>query len=151
MDKYEGATIIVVEEGKATHYPYSQVIEEKLKYEYSGGKKNKSPANICWDCGTFYNCPKIWHEVKKTIEEYPFIEEGYCVISKDGEIMTFAIHKCSKFTVPPPQKKYTNNEKKGMFEELEEHAKDFGIDTTKVPDNNIYEFPKRNKKKVKKK
>ena len=44
--------------------------------------------HLCWkcDCASPLQCSKVEDIVKKEIEEYPFITDGYQIFTKDGKL-----------------------------------------------------------------
>lgn len=54
---------------------------------------------LCWDCRNAYpsTCQKIADIHKLLIDEYDFINTGYQIFDKKGEMTHFAVVECSNF------------------------------------------------------
>ena len=63
--------------------------------------------HLCWEnCKNARadSCPKIENIVKKNIEEYGFITDGYQIYDENGNVDQFIVTGCEKYTKEPPRK-----------------------------------------------
>lgn len=62
--------------------------------------------HLCWeDCfnASADKCPKVRNKIKLSIDKYDFIQEGYQILNKKGEIDRFIVTKCDKYEKATPQ------------------------------------------------
>ena len=85
--------------------------------------KTKKAVHMCWhNCSNAFTtkCPKIQDEIKKMINEYDFITDGFQIINSKGQIDRFVVTKCLNYIKEKPktytvaEKERLNNIKKGL-------------------------------------
>ena len=68
--------------------------------------ENVRKIHLCWkcDCASPLQCSKVEDIVKKEIEEYPFITDGYQIFTEDGKLDEMVVTGCNNFV--PERKVY---------------------------------------------
>ena len=75
---------------------------------------DQSQRHMCWEnCANALpgKCPKISDRLFiKTLEDFPFITDGYQVFSENGEVERFVVNSCDNFKLEIPKKRISSKE-----------------------------------------
>ncbi len=98
----------------------------------------KSYCHLCWDCDNYDQCQKIIDYKKKSIENYPFIENGSQMIDSKGELQTFIVSKCNNYdrNLYPSKSSIDTKTIRAIREEL--RLAYFDVDTKEEADQKQY-------------
>lgn len=81
-------------------------------------KLNNGEVHLCWgSCHETFckhacssECSKVADKRKRTLEQYPFITDGFQIMDEDGRVEQFVVTGCSKYE-PAGEKELTREEK----------------------------------------
>mgnify|MGYP000037577245 FL=1 len=81
--------------------------------------------HLCWkcDCASPLQCSKVEDIVKKEIEEYPFITDGYQIFTKDGKLDEMVVTGCDNFV--PERKVYLSKYDRKRIQEARDQLSMF--------------------------
>lgn len=73
--------------------------------------QNEDVEHLCWQgCANGYasKCKKIEDKIKKEINEYDFITDGYQIINDEGQVETLVVTKCDNYVNEKEARKKTS-------------------------------------------
>lgn len=94
-----------------------KLLSKKIIYELIFNIYDKRKKHLCGDCECAYDfsCPKVQNKIKKHISKYPFINSGFQVFNKNGDMKRFVVTDCLCYR--------TIQEKRKSYEELRDIAR----------------------------